>query len=107
MNYHQSAAEQEVIINFDRAGDEANLYTADPVWIRKLDKLVAEYPESFKVRRQETYQGEVIAKDYTFPKRFITLRTKETRRTLTEEQRKKKVEQMQALNTKRTSVNQP
>lgn len=73
MNYHQSAAEQEVIINFDRTGDEANLYTADPVWIKKLDKLVSEHPESFKVRRQETYQGEAIAKDYTFPKRFITL----------------------------------
>ena len=25
-----------------------------------MDKLVTEYPDTFKVRRQETYKGEVI-----------------------------------------------
>ncbi len=105
MNYHQSAAEQEVIINFDRAGDEANLYTADPVWIRKMDKLVAEYPESFKVRRQETYQGEVIAKDYIFPKRFITLRTKDVETKITEEERTRRSERMKAMRAKQKAGN--
>lgn len=76
MGYFQEACEREVIINFDDASDMANLYTANKVWIRKMDKLVAEHPESFKFRRQETYKGEVIAKDYTFPKRFVSIRTR-------------------------------
>lgn len=67
MIYHQSAAEQEVIINFDRTGDEANLYTADPAWIRKMDKLVTEYPDTFKVRRQETYKGRSNSKGLYIP----------------------------------------
>ena len=96
MIYHQTAAEQEVIINFDRVGDEANLYTADPAWIRKMDKLVTEYPDTFKVRRQETYKGEVIAKDYTFPKKLISIRKKFRECTLTEEQKKEAVERLAA-----------
>lgn len=64
MGYFQEACEREVIINFDDASDMANLYTANKVWIRKMDKLVAEHPESFKFRRQETYKGEVIANRY-------------------------------------------
>ncbi|MDY4692102.1 MAG: hypothetical protein SO401_00810 [Blautia sp.] len=97
MVYHQSATEQEIIINFDRAGDEANLYTADPVWIRKMDKLVAEYPDTFKVRRKETYKGEVIAKDYTFPKKLISIRKKLREYTMTEEQRQMAVKRLAAF----------
>lgn len=105
MKYHQSAVEQEVIINFDRAGDEASLYTADPIWIRKMDKLVKDHPERFKVIRQETYKGEVIAKDYTFPKRFITIRTKEISKNLTAEQRQAQAERMRAISSKRNPLN--
>lgn len=36
--YHLSKVEMETIISFNAAEDTAELYTADPVWIRKLDK---------------------------------------------------------------------
>ena len=39
--------EQEVMISFNAAEDTAELYTADPVMIRKMDKLVEENPEQF------------------------------------------------------------
>lgn len=83
--YHQSKYEQEVTIGFNAADGTAEIYTTDPVWIRKMDKLVQQNPEQFKSGRAETYQGEIIAKRYTFPKRFISIRSKG--RTITDEQR--------------------
>lgn len=87
MAYIQQRVEQETIISFDRAGKEANLYTTDPVWLRKMDKLAEEYPETFKVRRQEKYQEKVIATDYTFPHRLISIRSKVRTVNMTEEQK--------------------
>ena len=86
-DYSLSRTEQEVIIGFNAAEDAAELYTADPVWMRKLDKLVEQNPEQFKEGRQETYQGKVVAKRYMFPKRFITVRSKDKVMNLTEEQK--------------------
>ena len=83
--YHQSKYEQEVVIGFNAAEDTAEIYTADPVWIRKMDKLVQQNPEQFKPGRVETYQGDIVVKRYTFLKRLISIRSKERR--LTDEQR--------------------
>lgn len=83
--YHLSKVEMETIISFNAAEDTAELYTADPVWIRKLDKLVAQNPEQFKPGRVDTCQGEVVAKRYSFPKKFIALRSR--KKQLTDEQR--------------------
>lgn len=77
--------EQETIINFDAEEDTAELYTANPVWIRKMDKLIKQNPEQFKLGESGQYEGKVIAKRYIFPKRFISIRSKD--RTLTDEQR--------------------
>ena len=89
-----SRYEQEVTIGFNAAGDTAELYTADPVWMRKLDKLVAQNPEQFRSGRAETYKGEVVAKRYSFPKRFITIRSKDVKRELTDEQRTELAERL-------------
>lgn len=79
--------EMETIVNFDAAGELCELYTADPVWMRKLDKLMQKNPEDFKEGRAERYQGEVIARRFTFPKRFLSIRSKTVKRELTDEQR--------------------
>lgn len=86
--------EQETIISFNAAKDSAELYTADPVYIRKLEKLVKSNPEQFKQGRTETYQGEIVAKRYTFPKKFLSIRSKDVKRELTEEQRKELAERL-------------
>ncbi len=86
--YHQSKYEQEVTIGFNNAAEgTAEIYTADPVWIRKMDKLVQQNPEQFRLGRVETYQGEIVAKRYTFPKRFVSIRSKDVKQVLTDEQR--------------------
>lgn len=92
-----SRSEQEVIINFNAAEEIAEVYTADPVWIRKLDKLVEQNPETFKFKRQETYQGKVIAKCYTFPKKLVSIRKKFRDISLTEEQRQAAAERLAAM----------
>ncbi|MFW5669718.1 MAG: hypothetical protein ACOCM4_10810 [Acetivibrio ethanolgignens] len=92
--YFQSRYEQETTIGFNASEDVAELYTADPVWIRKMDKLVEQNPEQFKTGKVECYQGKVISKRYSFPKRFITIRTKDKVSTMTEEQRQKAAERM-------------
>lgn len=86
--------EQEVMISFNAAEDTAELYTADPVMIRKMDKLVEENPEQFSGKVHSTYQGKVYAKKYFFPKRFVSIRTKDIVRNVSEEQREKAREQM-------------
>ena len=45
MAYSLSRYEQEVIINFNAEEDTATLYTENPAWIRKLDRLVEQNPE--------------------------------------------------------------
>lgn len=44
--------EQEVVINLNTDEDTAVLYSANSVWIRKMDKLVQEFPEVFILKRQ-------------------------------------------------------
>ena len=86
--------EQEETIGFNAAEDTAEIYTADPVWIRKFDKLVEQNLEQFKPGRAETYKGEIVAKRYSFPKRFITIRSKDVKRELTSEQRAELAERL-------------
>lgn len=80
--------EQETLISFNAAEDMAELYTADPVMIRRMDKIVEKNPEQFKSEVHSRYKEEVYAMNYIFPKRFVSIRTKDVTRTLSEEQRK-------------------
>lgn len=87
MGYSLTRYEQEVIINFNAEDETATIYTANPVWIRKMDKLVEQNPEQFEMYRQEKLDGRIISKAYKFPKRFVSIRSKDVKRELTEEQR--------------------
>lgn len=97
MAYSLTAVEREVVINFNAAETEADIYTADPVWMRKLDKLVAQNPDQFKVIQEFKCEGKVIAKFYLFPKRFLTIRTKDIVSTMTDEQRAEQAERMRQM----------
>ena len=43
-----SRYEKETIILLNAAEDTASIYTADPVWKRKLDKLVEKNPQCYQ-----------------------------------------------------------
>lgn len=99
--YNLSKYEQEVVINFNVGEDTADLYTANPVWIRKMDKLMEQNPDQFKLIRVDKCQGEIVSKRYLFPKRFISIRSKVRESTMTEEQRQQAAERMKQI--RRTS----
>lgn len=66
--YTLTRSEQETVIVWDAEFRTATIDTADPVTIRKLDKLVAEYPEEYRLVLEDTLYG---AKRYEVPARYI------------------------------------
>ena len=75
-----SRYEKETIILLNAAEDTASIYTADPVWKRKLDKN----PQCY-----QCVKADEVSKTYSMPKRFISLRSKEKTVTLTAEQKER------------------
>ena len=89
-----SRIEQETIINSNNAEKMAEVYTADPVMIRKLDKMVEKYPNTYKVIKQDDE-----SKTYQFPKKLIRFGAPVTR-VYTEEEKAKLREQLNNIRKK-------
>lgn len=89
-----SRYEQEVQINFNAESADAELYAASPAWIRKMDKLAQEHPETFKVISQERSEGKTVSKTYLFPKGLISIRAQFRKRILTDEEKKQRAENL-------------
>ena len=64
-----SRYEQESILNYNAGEQTATLYTRDKAVMRKLDTLVADYSDTYKLKGQDE-----ISKTYSFPKSFISYR---------------------------------
>ena len=60
--------EQEVVINLNADEDMATVYSANPAWIRKMDALVMEFPDVFRIRRWTE-----VSKTYEVPKKYIRI----------------------------------
>ena len=63
-----SRYEQEIVINFNADEKEATVYTANPVWIRKMDKLCYEFPEIIRLKSWTE-----ISKTYVLPKNLARI----------------------------------
>ena len=61
--------EQETVVNYNAGEQTATLYTRDKAVMRKLDTLVADFPDTYK----QTEQDEV-SKTYSFPKLYVCYR---------------------------------
>ncbi len=64
-----SRYEQETIVNFNAEQQTATLYTRDKAVMRKLDTLVADFPETYNLTGQDE-----ISKTYSFPKSYVSYR---------------------------------
>ena len=64
-----SRYEQETIVNYNAGEQTATVYTRDKTVMRKLDTLVAEFPDIYKLTEQDE-----ISKTYSFPKSYISYR---------------------------------
>ncbi len=63
-----SRYEQEVVINLNADEDEATVYTANPAWIRKMDKLHKEFPDIIRLKSWME-----VSKTYVLPKNFVRI----------------------------------
>lgn len=91
-----SRDEQETYISFPAFGQEAMIFSTDPVWIRKLKKLCEEHSENYQIKEIGKLNGEeisitVICQD----KGLVTI--KGERRKLSDEQREICTERFRAM----------
>ena len=63
-----SRYEQEVVINLNADEDEATVYTANPVWMRKMDKLHKEFPDIIRLKSWTE-----VSKTYVLPKKLVRI----------------------------------
>ena len=75
-----SRYEQETIVNYNAGEQTATVYTRDKAVMRKLDTLVADFPDTYKLMNKDE-----VSKTYSFPKSYISYRKP---RKLSIEQRK-------------------
>ena len=85
-----SRYEQETVVNYNAGEQTATLYTRDKAVMRKLDTLVADFPDIYKLTGQDE-----ISKTYSFPKSHVSYRKP---RKLSVEQRKQAQERMNKIN---------
>ncbi len=60
--------EQEVVINFNADEEMATVYSANPSWLRKMEALAREFPDTFRLIKQTE-----ISKTYEMPKRLVRI----------------------------------
>ena len=64
-----SRYEQETIVSYNAGEQQATIYTRDKAVMRKLDTLVANFPDTYKLVKQDE-----VSKTYSFPKSFVSYR---------------------------------
>ena len=85
-----SRYEQETIVNYNAGEQTATLYTRDKAVMRKLDTLVADFSDIYKLTGQDE-----VSKTYSFPKSFVSYRKP---RAISTEQRERARQMMIAKN---------
>ncbi len=58
--------EMETVVNYNAGEQTATVYTRDKSVMRRLDRLVADYPDSYKLLNQTD-----IDKTYSMPIRYL------------------------------------
>ena len=85
-----SRYEQETIVSYNAGEQSATIYTRDKAVMRKLDTLVADFPATYELMKQDE-----VSKTYSFPKSFVSYRKP---RAVSTEQRERARQMMIELN---------
>ncbi|MDE7416279.1 MAG: hypothetical protein K2N44_08260 [Lachnospiraceae bacterium] len=64
-----SRYEQETTVNYNAGEQIATVCTRDKAVMRKLDTLVANFPDTYKLIKQDE-----VSKTYSFPKSYVCYR---------------------------------
>lgn len=85
-----SRYEQETVVNYNAGEPTAIVYTRDKAVMRKLDSFVDDFPDTYKLVKQDE-----ISKTYSLPKSYVSYRKP---RAISTEQRERAREMMIAKN---------
>lgn len=83
--------EMETVVKYNAGEQTATVYTRDKSVMRRLDRLVADYPDSYRLLRQTD-----IDKTHSMPKSFVTYRKP---RAVSNERREQARQRMTKLNS--------
>ncbi len=83
MSVHLSRYEQEVVIQFSADDKFATVYSANPVYIRKLEKLSREFPDDYKLIKKDN-----VSVTYEVSRKLIAFRKPVPPREYTDEERR-------------------
>ena len=89
-----SRYEQETIVSYNAGEQTATIYTRDKAVMRKLDTLVANFPDTYKLVKQDE-----VSKTYSFPKSFVSYRKP---RAVSVEQREQARKKIGLINSKKS-----
>lgn len=97
--YNMLPSERETHITWSAEDKTAHIFTADPIYIRKLDKMVQQHPDQYKLIKEEDWLGNRCC-FYHVPAKYISFRGPITR-TLTEDQKAAARERLQKMHAAR------
>lgn len=103
MKYNMLPCEKETHITWNAEDKTARISTCDPIYIRKLDKLVKECPEEYAFVSETSWLGNRSC-TYEVSSKFISFR-KPTTRVVSEENRRRAAERMRNMHKNRSSQN--
>ena len=96
--------EQETVVNYNRSGQYAEVYTSDSTVMTKLDKRVKESGDWKLVRTEKFQDGNVAAKVYRCPKKLVSFRGSTSTRVMTDEQKQQAAERLKLLRNKKNET---
>ena len=94
-----SADEQETTIVLSRTEDKMSIWTTDNTMVTKLRALMVKNPKDYKLVGISTRNGSPAAYEFEAPKKLLSLRSGETTRVYTDEQRAAAAERLRAIRT--------
>lgn len=89
-----SKYEQETIINFNEGEKEASVYTHNGPMRRRLEQLAQDRPEECRLFKT-SHGGRAV--EYIVPKSWLRINPPRVAAALTEEQKRQRREQLQAI----------
>ena len=73
-SYRLTLPEQEIIAQTGRDMTNVDIYCSDRVYMRKLDSLCVQFPETYNVTREDPQiigDGLPVSRTYSFPKKYL------------------------------------
>ena len=96
--------EQEVVLQKSRDEDRWSVWVTDNLWFTKLKNLMKTSPELYRLENVSwNKEGRPTGYEWSFPKKLLTLRSKEATREMSEEQKEAARARLKAAREKKAA----